>query len=86
MGLKKFLYANLYKHPDVVKMTDQANLIIKNLFSSYTDDIKLLPEDYIKYNLKKINSGSKERVICDYIAGMTDRFAQQEHTKIFKEI
>ena len=33
----------------------------------------------------KINSGFKERVICDYIAGMTDRFAQLEYTKIFNE-
>jgi dGTPase len=83
MELKKFLYANLYKHPDVIKMTDQANLIIENLFSAYINDIKLLPSDYIQYNLIKINSGFKERVICDYIAGMTDRFAQQEYLKIF---
>ena len=82
--LKKFLYANLYKHPDVVIMTEHANLIIKNLFSSYIEDINLLPNDYIKYNLNKINSGFKERVICDYIAGMTDRFAQNEHTKLYK--
>ena len=83
MELKKFLYANLYKHPDVIKMTDQANLIIENLFSAYINDIKLLPSDYTQYNLIKINSGFKERVICDYIAGMTDRFAQQEYLKIF---
>ena len=84
--LKKFLYANLYKHPDVMQMTNQANLVIKDLFSSYMNDIKLLPNDYYQYNLKKINSGFKERVICDYIAGMTDRFAQQEHGKLFNSI
>ena len=84
--LKKFLYANLYKHPDVMQMTNQANLVIKDLFSSYISDIKLLPNDYYQYNLKKINSGFKERVICDYIAGMTDRFAQQEHGKLFNSI
>jgi dGTP triphosphohydrolase len=50
------------------------------------NDIKLLPNDYYQYNLKKINSGFKERVICDYIAGMTDRFAQQEHGKLFNSI
>jgi len=85
MELKKFLYSNLYKHPDVIKMTDQANLVIENLFSAYMNDIKLIPNDYIQYNLLKINSGFKERVICDYIAGMTDRFAQLEYTKIFNE-
>ena len=83
MELKKFLYSNLYKHPDVIKMTDQANLVIENLFSAYMNDMKLIPNDYIQYNLLKINSGFKERVICDYIAGMTDRFAQLEYTKIF---
>ena len=86
IGLKKFLYANLYKHPDVMQMTNQANLVIKDLFLSYMNDIKLLPNDYYQYNLKKINSGFKERVICDYIAGMTDRFAQQEHGKLFNSI
>ena len=85
MELKRFLYSNLYKHPDVIKMTDQANLVIENLFSAYMNDMKLIPNDYIKYNLLKINSGFKERVICDYIAGMTDRFAQLEYTKIFNK-
>lgn len=85
MELKKFLYANLYKHPDVIKMTDQANLVIENLFSAYMNDLKLIPNDYIQYNLLKINSGFKARVICDYIAGMTDRFAQLEYSKIFDE-
>jgi len=80
--LKRFLYANLYKHPDVVKMTEEANMIIKDLFSAYNNDITLLPKDFYNYNLNKINSGFKERVICDYIAGMTDRFAQQEHKKL----
>ena len=83
MELKRFLYTNLYQHPDVVKMTNQADIIIKNLFAAYTSDIKLLSNDFYQYNLDKINSGFKERVICDYIAGMTDRFAQQEYKKLF---
>ena len=81
--LKRFLYSNLYQHPDVKKMTDQANTIISDLFSAYISDIKLLPSDFYEYNLEKINAGHKERVICDYIAGMTDRFAQQEHNRLF---
>ena len=81
--LKRFLHLKLYKHPDVVEMTEKANIIIKDLFSAYNNDIKLLPTDFYQYNLNKINSGLKERVICDYIAGMTDRFAQQEHKKLF---
>ena len=84
INLKKFLHKNLYKHPDVLEMTSQANHIIKDLFSAYIADIKLLPKDYYQYNLKKINKNDKERVICDYIAGMTDRFALQEHIKLYK--
>ena len=84
INLKKFLYKNLYKHPDVLEMTNQANHIIKNLFDAYTADVKLLPADYYQYNLEKINKNDKERVICDYIAGMTDRFALQEHIKLYK--
>jgi dGTPase len=84
--LKKFLHENLYKHPDVMKMTDKANLIIENLFNAYINDTKLLPKNYYQYNIEKIEHGLKERVICDYIAGMTDRFAQQEHNRLFKAI
>ena len=84
--LKKFLHENLYKHPDVIKMTDKANLIIENLFNAYINDTKLLPKNYYQYNIEKIEHGLKERVICDYIAGMTDRFAQQEHNRLFKAI
>ena len=83
--LKRFLYSNLYKHPDVKKMTEEANTIIKDLFLAYSNDIKLLPKDFYQYNLHKINSGFDKRVICDYIAGMTDRFAQQEHKKLLKK-
>ena len=84
--LKRFLHKNLYKHPDVIKMTDKANLIIENLFDAYINDMKLLPKKYYEYNVEKIKNGSKERVICDYIAGMTDRFAQQEHNRLFKSV
>ena len=67
-------------------MTDKANLIIENLFNAYINDTKLLPKNYYQYNIEKIEHGLKERVICDYIAGMTDRFAQQEHNRLFKAI
>jgi len=82
--LKKFLYKNLYMHPDVVVMTNRANVIIKDLFLAYNNDLNLISEEYCAHNIDKINLGHKERVICDYIAGMTDRFAQQEHQRLFK--
>ena len=83
MTLKRFLHKNLYQHPDVKMMTDKAVNVISNLFEAYLNDINLLPKEYLKYNLEKINNKSKERVISDYIAGMTDRFALKEHKKLY---
>ena len=81
--LKRFLHKNLYQHPDVKMMTDKAVNVISNLFEAYLNDINLLPKEYLKYNLEKINNKSKERVISDYIAGMTDRFALEEYKKLY---
>ena len=83
MTLKRFLHKNLYQHPDVKMMTDKAVNVISNLFEAYLNDINLLPKEYLKYNLEKINNKSKERVISDYIAGMTDRFALEEYKKLY---
>ena len=83
MTLKRFLHKNLYQHPDVKMMTDKAVNVISNLFAAYLNDINLLPKEYLKYNLEKINNKSKERVISDYIAGMTDRFALEEYKKLY---
>ena len=83
MTLKRFLHKNLYQHPDVKMMTDKAVNVISNLFEAYLNDINLLPREYLKYNLEKINNKSKERVISDYIAGMTDRFALEEYKKLY---
>ncbi len=75
---KLFLYANMYKHPQVLKMTEKAEKIIHDLFCAYADKPELLPE---KFQKRLQESGSK-RHICDYIAGMTDRFALDIHAKI----
>ena len=83
MTLKRFLHKNLYQHPDVKMMTDKAVNVVSNLFEAYLNDINLLPKEYLIYNLEKINNKSKERVISDYIAGMTDRFALEEYKKLY---
>ncbi len=85
MTLKRFLHKNLYQHPDVKMMTDKAVNVVSNLFEAYLNDINLLPKEYLKYNLEKINNKSKERVISDYIAGMTDRFALEEYKKLYSD-
>ncbi|MEE8574965.1 MAG: deoxyguanosinetriphosphate triphosphohydrolase [Thermodesulfobacteriota bacterium] len=79
MELKMFLRENLYSHHRVLRMADKAKRIIEELFQTYSNEPKILPpSDYA--DIKKLG---KERVICDHIAGMTDRFALDEYKKLF---
>jgi len=60
-------------------MAEKAARIIKDLFDAYYEEPRQMPP----HAYKKIDKESKEQVICDYLAGMTDRFAQEEHKKLF---
>jgi dGTPase len=77
--LKDFLYANLYRHHRVVRMQVKAERIITDLFNAYRDEPAILP-DHVQ---QMVQIYGLERTICDYIAGMTDRFATEEHRKLF---
>jgi len=77
--LKDFLYKNLYRHYRVQRMAVKADRILSELFQIYMQDPLILPE----HVQKRLEKKSKERTICDYIAGMTDRFAIDEHRKLF---
>jgi dGTPase len=77
LELKQFLRKSLYLHPKVTEMTDKAAKIIEGLFKVYMDDLNLIPSDY-----QSIGKEEKPRVIADYIAGMTDRYAIREHEKL----
>lgn len=79
--LKKFLFKNLYRHYRVERMADKASRILKDLFQAYLNNPKILPPKI--YNQIQENQENPERTICDYIAGMTDRFALEEHEKLF---
>ncbi len=77
--LKDFLYNNLYRHYRVVRMAVKAENIVTNLFNYYRAEPTTLP----KHVQPAIEERGLERTICDYIAGMTDRFAIEEHQKLF---
>ena len=77
--LKKFLYENLYQHYRVVRMAEKAHKIIKELFGAYVHNIHVLPPQVHQ----AIESEGLYRAVCDYIAGMTDRFALEEYHKLF---
>jgi dGTPase len=77
--LKTFLRTRLYRHFKVVRMTTKAGRIIRDLFAAFAEDPRLLPEQYQQNALKE----GMHRVISDYIAGMTDRYAVKEHRRLF---
>jgi dGTPase len=77
--LKDFLLANMYRHYRVVRMGDKAGRILRDLFQTYAGEPLQLPPRY----QRRIETDGLHRVVCDYIAGMTDRFALDEHRKLF---
>ncbi len=77
--LKTHLYKNMYNHFRVNRMKNKARRILEALFKAYQEDPSLLPSHF----QNRIPQEGKERVICDYVAGMTDRFAIDEYMKLF---
>jgi dGTPase len=79
-ALKRFLYANLYRHYKVNRMRVKASRIVRELFEAFVTDPVLLPFDY---QVAGGDTHKQARKIADYIAGMTDRYAIREHKRIF---
>jgi len=77
--LKRFLFAKLYRHYRVERMAVKAERILRDLFSTYLQNPKILPPEVFE----KSPEQDSHRAICDYVAGMTDRFALEEHEKLF---
>ena len=78
-ALKKFLFDHLYRHYKVLRMTTKARAIVRELFSAFIHEPKLLPPDY-----RREDDAAQGRAVADYIAGMTDRYAIREHAQLFK--
>ena len=77
--LKDFLFSNLYRHYRVVRMAAKSEIIVTELFNIYQANPKTLPTEV----QESIPERGLERTICDYIAGMTDRFAIDEYKRLF---
>jgi dGTPase len=78
--LKRFLYANMYRHFRVVRMQVKAETVLERLFNAYLAEPAQLPTE-IRARAQALDD--LPRAICDYIAGMTDRYALDEHAKLF---
>lgn len=77
--LKDFLFENLYNHYRVVRMAVKAEKIIQNLYEAFTEEPMILPDNF----QRDIDELGLEKTVCFYIAGMTDRYAINEHQKLF---
>ena len=77
--LRKFLYENFYMHYTVHRMRHRARIFIEGLFREFTRNPKLLPPRF----QRAVQSDGLERTVADYIAGMTDSYAQREYQRLF---
>lgn len=74
-GVRRFLFARMYRHAKVVERTDAAKAIVRDLFARYCASPDLLPAEWRRRE-------PIHRAVADYIAGMTDLFAQNEHRRL----
>jgi dGTPase len=81
VSLKRFLSEHLYSHEQKLAMTQTAQAIIRELFGLYMDDIARMPAEFSTRAANTDESG-RARVVADYVAGMTDRFAIAEHDRL----
>ncbi|MCP4265006.1 MAG: deoxyguanosinetriphosphate triphosphohydrolase [Candidatus Brocadiaceae bacterium] len=79
LELQGFLQQNAYNHYRVVRMSDKAKRFVEELFKAFVENPMQLPPEYQKW----IEEAGLYQGVCDYIAGMTDRFAQDEYLKLF---
>ena len=80
-GLKDYLFTHMYRHPRVIAKTERARAIVTELFAIYRDNPGLMPPDW----RARAEGGPRDRaarVVADYIAGMTDRYASDEHVRL----
>ena len=82
--IKGFLYPRMYRHDRVMRVMDDAERVVHELFAHYMETTKDLPVEWGE-GIDALDRAGRARRIGDYIAGMTDRYALIEHAKYFKE-
>ncbi|MBL4774966.1 MAG: deoxyguanosinetriphosphate triphosphohydrolase [Mariprofundus sp.] len=86
--MKKFLYKNMYRHYRVARMANKAERVLRDIFGVYIQNPSMLPENQQAemaeaIALSSLTERRQARIIADYIAGMTDRYALEEHDRLF---
>ncbi|MEJ2604372.1 MAG: deoxyguanosinetriphosphate triphosphohydrolase [Gammaproteobacteria bacterium] len=85
LSLKRFLHRHLYRHHRVLGMTLKARRVVQTLFTAYMDEPRLMPAEFhraARTAREDVGEAGQARVIADYVAGMTDRYAIAEHQRL----
>jgi dGTPase len=86
LELKQFLREQVYRHQRVLRMTTKAKRVVSALFTAFMDEIKLMPaehRDTAQRAEQRDGVSGRARIVADYIAGMTDRYAILEYQRLF---
>ena len=81
--LRAFLHERMYRHWRVNRTRSQARRILAEMFVLFLREPNVLPDGWSR-RAQGLDEAGRARVVCDYIAGMTDRFAIEEHRKLFQ--
>lgn len=81
-ALKSFLFERMYRHSRVNRMGSKARRVVRELFQLFLDEPQCLPETW-RHRASSVDDPEAARVVSDYIAGMTDRYALEEHARLF---
>ena len=81
-AIKAFLFPNMYRAPSVVRIRQQADAIMRDLFGRFLAEPDLMPDEWHE-GLAGVSEEKRARRVADYMAGMTDRFAHDEHRRLF---
>ncbi len=88
-ALREFLWANMYRHSTVQRMRLKVSRIVRDLYDAFMAETGLMPEDW-QARIRAVNGDDpkhiveRARIVADYIAGMTDRYAIKEHERLFE--
>ena len=82
-ALKRFLFERMYRHSTVNRMTAKARRVVRELFAFYIEQPDCLPGEWREEAERAASPAESARLIADYIAGMTDRYALEEHQRLF---
>jgi len=77
---ERFLLERVYRHPRLARMDARARRFIDRIFRAYLDNPRTLPRRFAR----RIDEQGMHRVVCDYVAGMTDRFCQKDYKRLFE--